>query len=80
MLGEVHSLQSDFPEHKDTIEKLVESDSTFASENKQYNALDEEIRKLELKGAPTTDETLHQMKHDRAVLKDTLYEKLQAAI
>ena len=46
MLGENHSLQSDFPEYKAVIEKLVESDSTFAIETKQYNGLDEEIRKL----------------------------------
>jgi uncharacterized protein YdcH (DUF465 family) len=79
MLGENHSLQSDFPEYKAIIEKLIENDSTFANETKQYNAIDKEIRKLELNGAPTTDDTLHQMKHERAALKDTLYGKLQAA-
>lgn len=79
MLGENHSLQSDFPEYKALIAELVANDSTFASEALKYNTLDEEIRNLELKGAPASDETLHQMKHERAVLKDTLYQKLQAA-
>jgi uncharacterized protein YdcH (DUF465 family) len=76
MLGENHSLNNDFPEYKDTISALSKSDEKFAEKAKQYNQLDKEIRVLELKDAPIDDETMHQMKHDRAMLKDLLYQRL----
>jgi len=79
MLGEDHSLVHDFPEYQDIIAKLSESDETFAEENKEYTVLDKEIRKLEVNGAPIDDEAMHQMKHNRAVLKDSLYQRLVAA-
>ena len=52
MLGENHSLVNEFPEYQDIISELTESDEVFAKETKHYNALDAEIRKLELNGAP----------------------------
>ncbi|MDU0353532.1 YdcH family protein [Paraglaciecola aquimarina] len=76
MLGEDHSLLNEFPEHKDKIAALVSADSEFATDTKQYNLLDSEIRNLELNNAPIDDEAFHQMKHDRAVLKDKLYQQL----
>ena len=76
MLGEDHSLIHEFPEYKDAIAKLIQSSDTFANSVKQYNALDKEIRELELNGAPIDDEAMHQLKHDRAVLKDSLYQCL----
>lgn len=79
MLGEDHSLAHEFPEHLDTISQLVTSDDVFAEDTKQYNQLDAEIRKLELKGSPIDDDDMHQLKHDRAVLKDSLYQRLIAA-
>ncbi len=79
MLGENHALVNEFPEFEQLITKLVSSDGAFATEMKKYNALDEEIRKLELQNAPITDESMQEMKHERAVLKDTLYQLLQKA-
>ncbi|WP_117233806.1 YdcH family protein [Vibrio maerlii] len=79
MLGEVHSLVNDFPEHKDKVEALISNDESFAAENKRYNELDKEIRVLELNGAPIDDEAMHQLKHDRSVLKDALYQRLTSA-
>ncbi|MBR9728818.1 YdcH family protein [Shewanella intestini] len=76
MLGENHSLLNEFPEHKDIIVKLVASDERFAVDTKKYNDLDEEIRKLELRGAPIDDEAMHQLKHHRAELKDSLFQRL----
>ncbi|WP_026973200.1 YdcH family protein [Aliagarivorans marinus] len=76
MLGEVHSLSNDFPELQDVITSLMESDEEFAKENKRYTALDKEIRTLELNNGPIGDEDMHQLKHDRAVLKDALYQRL----
>ena len=76
MLGENHSLQNDFPEHKDRIAHLVNSDEGFANDTKKYNELDKEIRVLELADSPIDDDAMHQMKHDRAVLKDLLYQRI----
>jgi len=79
MLGENHSLVNEFPEYQEIIARLIESDEVFAQDTKHYNALDEEIRKLELNGAPIDDEAMHQLKHERAALKDTLYQRLAEA-
>ena len=79
MLGEIHSLANDFPEMEDVIAQLIETDQGFAQLNKRYNTLDAEIRKLELKDAPISDEAMHELKHDRAELKDSLYRALVAA-
>jgi len=79
MLGENHALVKEFPEYQDIITKLTESDEVFAKDTKDYNALDKEIRVLELNGAPIDDEAMHLLKHKRAILKDALYLRLVAA-
>ena len=76
MLGENHSLNSDFPEYREVISTLNKNDAKFAEKAKQYDELDKEIRVLELKDAPIDDEAMLQMKHDRAMLKDLLYQRL----
>ncbi|MDB1125037.1 YdcH family protein [Vibrio algarum] len=76
MLGENHSLVNEFPELKKLIAKLVESNSTFAEDTKKYDSIDNEIRTLELEDAPIIDESMHQLKHQRSVLKDSLYQRL----
>ncbi|MCE9679401.1 YdcH family protein [Shewanella sp. AS1] len=79
MLGESHSLANDFPEYQAIIAKLIASDAEFAKEVKKYDALDKEIRVLELNGAPIEDDAMHQLKHDRAEMKDALYQRLTQA-
>ena len=76
MLGEDHSLLHEFHEYQTVIAQLYQSDSAFTQDAKHYDALDKEIRELELKGAPIDDEAMHQLKHDRSVLKDSLYQRL----
>lgn len=76
MLGEDHSLAKEFPQHLETIAALAENDGTFAANVKRYDALDREIRHLELEGAPIDDEAMHQLKNERAALKDALYRRL----
>ncbi len=79
MLGEDHSLLSEFPEYKDTITALAKSDETFLDEMKQYDLLDKEIRKLELRDSPISDEEMHKMKQNRAAMKDELHVRIQSA-
>ncbi|HEA15284.1 hypothetical protein LCGC14_2121890 [marine sediment metagenome] len=79
MLGEDHSLTKDFPEYQCTITQLNTDNAEFAARAKQYNAIDKEIRVLELQGAPIDDEAMHQLKHDRMALKDWLHQQLTDA-
>ena len=79
MLGEDHSLVNEFPEYQGVIAKLSESDESFANDARRYNEMDKEIRVLELDGAPIDDQAMHQLKHERAELKDLLYERLIAS-
>lgn len=76
MLGENHSLVNEFPEYQGIISSLMESDEIFAKDTKRYNDLDKEIRELELNGTPIDDDAMHQLKHERAELKDVLYQRL----
>jgi len=78
MLGENHALVKEFPEYQDAITSLTKSDEDFAKDTKDYDALDKEIRELELNGAPIDDEAMHLLKHKRAILKDALYQRLVA--
>ncbi|ASM51050.1 hypothetical protein PESP_a3199 [Pseudoalteromonas espejiana DSM 9414] len=76
MLGENHSVANEFPQYTDTLISLIKSDTEFAQQVEKYNALDTQIRELELENAPIDDEAMHQLKHDRAVLKDIIYKRL----
>ncbi len=76
MLGENHSLANEYPEHLDTISQLTASDEAFAANASNYNSLDREIRKLELRGAPIDDHSMNSMKLNRAELKDWLHTQI----
>ncbi|MDA0128091.1 YdcH family protein [Vibrio sp. MarTm2] len=79
MLGEDHSLLSEFPEFKETILALAKTDDVFLTDMKAYDGLDKEIRTLELRDSPISDEDMHQMKHDRAMQKDNLHQRILKA-
>ncbi len=79
MLGENHSITNEFPDHLDTISQLAESDSSFAENVRNYNALDKEIRVLELQGSPIDDREMNALKHNRAELKDWLHSRIMGA-
>lgn len=78
MLGEDHSLVKEFPAQQNKIDELIETNQDFADKAKRYHLLDGEIRNLELNNAPVDDHTLHQMKYERAELKDELYRTISA--
>ncbi|WP_086931879.1 YdcH family protein [Agarilytica rhodophyticola] len=76
MLGENHSLTHEFPEYIDKIKELLQSDVKFSEKMKVYDAIDEEIRSLELRDSPIGDDIMREKKHIRSVLKDELYRLL----
>lgn len=76
MLGENHSLRHEFPDHIDTITSLNSSDEHFATVLKKYDLLDKQIRNLELRDSPISDEEIHDLKQKRVEMKDALYHKV----
>ncbi|WP_058553378.1 YdcH family protein [Thiohalocapsa sp. ML1] len=77
MLGEKHDLIHEFPELEGKIEAMRESNEPFASLMDQYDDLDSRVRKLEELGTPVADETIEELKKQRLLLKDQLYELLR---
>lgn len=73
MLGESHSLLTDFKEHKDTIFTLLKTDKHFSSLAEQYQELNTRIITTEEKGVTISDEEFSMLKMRRAQLKDQLY-------
>jgi uncharacterized protein YdcH (DUF465 family) len=78
MLGEDHSLIKEFPEHAEKINALTKSNPDFSDQCDKYNALDRQIRELEVGGAPIGDTEMRDLKHERRMLKDSLYKQLLA--
>ncbi|USD67928.1 YdcH family protein [Vibrio sp. SCSIO 43136] len=76
MLGENHSLTSEYPDKLSKIKQLIASDDHFADRAKRYDALDKEIRVLELRGSPIDDQAMHDLKVQRSELKDWLHAQL----
>ncbi|MEY6433665.1 DUF465 domain-containing protein [Thioalkalicoccus limnaeus] len=77
MLGEPHDLFHEFPELTDKIAALRASDQQFASLMDEYDQLDARVRSLEEVGVPVADETIEDLKKERLLLKDRLYELLR---
>ena len=79
MLGEVHDIAHEFPEFHDRIETLLKNDPTFAGLLQSHDEVDARIRDLEGRGQPVADETMEDLKKERALAKDKIYEILRHA-
>jgi uncharacterized protein YdcH (DUF465 family) len=79
MLGESHDLLHEFPDLEAKIAALRGSNEDFAQLMNQYDTLDARVRKLEELGTPVADETIEDLKKERLLLKDRLYEILRAS-
>ena len=78
MLGESHDLLHEFPDLEAKIANLRESDGEFSRLMTEYDNLDARVRKLEELGTPVADETIEDLKKERLLLKDRLYEILRS--
>ncbi|MGF1547265.1 MAG: YdcH family protein [Thiotrichales bacterium] len=78
MFGERHDLPHEFPEYQGLIKDLLQSDLHFVSLYKEYDALDEEILKIEQNVEPVSDAYAEELKLKRVHLKDKLYQLLQS--
>jgi len=77
MLGEQHDLLHEFPELEGKIEEMRQANQPFAELMDQYDNLDARVRRLEELGTPVADETIEDLKKERLLLKDRLYQLLR---
>ena len=77
MLGEIHDILHEFPNLEETIKVLHESNPEFAEMMDHHDKLDSEIRDLEEQGQPISDIHMEELKKQRALLKDRIYDILR---
>ncbi len=71
-----HQIHQEFPQYRDLIDELRNTNPKFGDKFNQYAELDQEIEGLELRDAPIGDDKLHRLKQKRVQLKDELYQTL----
>jgi uncharacterized protein YdcH (DUF465 family) len=79
MLSEHHDINHEFPEYHQRIESLRASDAQFDALVAKHDYIDDEIRQLEERQSPISDEEIEKMKFERASLKDRIYQMLRQA-
>jgi len=77
MLSEHHDISHEFPEYHRQIESLRTKDAQFDALVARHDYLDDEIRQLEERQSPISDEEIEKMKFERASLKDRIYQVLR---
>jgi uncharacterized protein YdcH (DUF465 family) len=77
MLGEIHDILHEFQNDEETIKNLRENNPEFAEMMDHHDKLDSEIRGLEESGQPTSDIHMEELKKQRALLKDRIYNILR---
>ncbi|MEA1050778.1 YdcH family protein [Lamprobacter modestohalophilus] len=77
MLGEIHDVLHEFPELEGKIDEMRASNPAFSELMDSYDTLDAKVRKLEELGTPVADETIEELKKERLLLKDRLYDLLR---
>jgi uncharacterized protein len=78
MVLDNHSLARDFPEFKDKIHQLKQSNHHFARLNTDYEDIDKAVIRLETGVEHGSDAELESKKLRRVQLKDELYAMLKA--
>jgi hypothetical protein len=76
---ESHDLFHEFPEHQDTIRKLMLSNDQFVALMKDYDDVDHKIARIEQRVDPATDLYAEELKYLRVRMKDKLYQMLVQA-
>jgi hypothetical protein len=68
-----------FPEYRDQIAQLKLSDLNFVRLFEKHNVLDQKIRHMEAHIEPGTHEEIEQLKKEKLLIKDSLYDILKKA-
>jgi len=72
-----HELSEDFPEHKQKIHDLKESDAHFAKLVEKYHEVNRAVHRMETRIEPVTDDVEEQTRRERMALKDKIAAYLQ---
>jgi uncharacterized protein len=67
-----------FPEYRDLITKLKNTDRHFTHLFDRHNELDQKIKNMENHIEPGTHEEIEVLKKEKLILKDELYAHLKA--
>lgn len=80
MLSEHHDISHEFPEWRRLLDSLRDTDKQFDALVAKHDYIDDEIRLLEERQLPISDDEIEKMKFQRAALKDQVYQCLRAAV
>jgi hypothetical protein len=80
MLSEHHDISHEFPEWRHMLDSLRATDKQFDALVAKHDYIDDEIRRLEERQLPISDEEIEKMKFERAALKDKAYQCLRTAV
>jgi hypothetical protein len=67
-----HELAEEFPESKDQIHTLVQSDAHFAKLAEEYHSINREIHRAETNVTPMDEGREKQLRRQRLLLKDQI--------
>lgn len=76
---ERHSLIHEFPEMREQIHALKQSDTHFAKLFDAYDTVEHAVHRIESGAEAASDERLETLKKERLHLKDQLFTLLEAA-
>ena len=74
-----HDIVHEFPEMKDKIIALKAGNAHFAKLFEKYDAANHTITKIEQGGQAKSDEEMEELKKERLILKDQIYQMLKTA-
>lgn len=76
---ESHDLFHEFPEHQETIRRLMLSNDEFIKMMRDYDDVDHKIVRIEQRVEAASDLYFEELKKLRVSLKDKLYKMIVAA-
>lgn len=76
---ESHSLVKEFPEMRDKIHTLKNSDNHFSKLFARYDELEHSVHRIESGAEAASDDRLEELKKQRLSLKDELFGLLKKA-
>lgn len=76
---ESHDLFHEFPEHQETIRRLMLSNDEFTKMMRDYDDVDHKIVRIEQRVEAASDLYFEELKKLRVSLKDKLYKMILAA-
>ncbi|MEX1036882.1 MAG: DUF465 domain-containing protein [Sneathiella sp.] len=72
-----HELAEEFPDAKDKIHELTQTDAHFAKLSEEYHSVNRQIHRIETNVAPADEGFEKQLRRQRLALKDEINTYLQ---